>query len=209
MPLHLDSLIFDLDGTLWDATATVTKGFQRAKQRVDYVHTDITEAAVQAVTGQPYPVVYERLFPYLTDAQREEFRQICSQQELASIRQQGGTPYPQLAETLAYLAEKYRLFIVSNCQTGYIEAFLHHNQAGRYFEGHQCFGTKNLPKADNIREIIGQFGLKAPAYIGDTESDYAATHANTIPFIFAAYGFGQVPEFTARIEQLSDLRRLL
>ncbi|MCB2379590.1 HAD family hydrolase [Hymenobacter sp. BT635] len=209
MPLSVDSLIFDLDGTLWDATATVTEGFRRARQRVSYVPTDITLEAVRAVTGQPYPVVYERLFPYLTAEQREEFRLICAEEELASARQHGGQPYPLLRETLTYLAAKYRLFIVSNCQTGYIEAFLEHSGTGSYFEGHQCFGTKNLPKADNVREIIERFGLQAPAYVGDTDGDYQASRANGIPFVFAAYGFGEVPEFEARLEQFSDLRSIL
>ncbi|TGE28247.1 HAD family hydrolase [Hymenobacter metallicola] len=209
MPLHLDSLIFDLDGTLWDATATVLEGFHQAKKRVDFVHNDLTPETLQAVTGQPYPVVYERLFPHLTAEQREKFHGICSEEELNSARQQGGRLYPQLLETLAYLASKYRLFIVSNCQTGYIEAFLQHSGAGQYIEGHQCFGTKNLPKADNVREIIEQFGLQHPAYVGDTDGDYQASRANGIPFLFAAYGFGQVPEYEARLEQLSDLRKLL
>ncbi|RTQ51739.1 HAD family hydrolase [Hymenobacter gummosus] len=209
MPPELDSLIFDLDGTLWDASATVTAGFRQARQRVSYVHSDITEAAVQAVTGQPYPVVYERLFPELTTEQREEFRQICAQEELLSARRQGGQPYPELRATLEYLAGKYRLFIVSNCQTGYIEAFLAHTQTGRFFEGHLCFGTLHQPKADNVRSIIRHFGLRAPAYVGDTEGDYLAARANGIGFIFAAYGFGEVPEYDARIEQLSDLQELV
>ncbi|TGE24028.1 HAD family hydrolase [Hymenobacter aquaticus] len=209
MPLVLDSLIFDLDGTLWDATATVTEGFRRARRRVDYVTTDITLDAVRAVTGQPYPVVYERLFPYLSPGQREEFRLICAEEELASARQQGGRPYPQLRETLAYLAQQYRLFIVSNCQTGYIEAFLEHSGTGHFFEGHQCFGTKGLPKADNVREIIARYALQAPAYVGDTDGDYQASRANAVPFIFAAYGFGEAPEWDARLGQFSDLQGML
>lgn len=209
MQLDIDSLIFDLDGTLWDASATVTQGFRQARQRVSYVHSEVTEAAVQAVTGQPYPVVYERLFPELTAEQREEFRQICAREELLSARQRGGEPYPQLRATLQYLAARYRLFIVSNCQMGYIEAFLAHTQTGRYFEGHQCFGTKLQPKVDNVRDVVLHFGLAAPAYVGDTEGDYLAARANDMPFIYAAYGFGQVPGCEARIEQLSDLQRLL
>lgn len=209
MQPDLDSLIFDLDGTLWDASATVVQGFRQAQRRVSYVHADITAEAVQAVTGQPYTVVYERLFPDLTSEQREEFRQICAREELASARQLGGEPYPELQATLEYLAARYRLFIVSNCQQGYIEAFLAHTQTGRYFEGHTCFGVRQQPKADNVREVIRHFGLRAPAYVGDTEGDYLAARANDIPFIFAAYGFGEVPAFEARIGQLSDLRELL
>ncbi|PJJ60844.1 HAD family hydrolase [Hymenobacter chitinivorans] len=209
MQLHLDSLIFDLDGTLWDATATVAEGFHRARQRVEYVTHDVTLDQVRAVTGQPYPVVYERLFPELSPAQREEFRHICAVEELRSARERGGVPYPVLRETLEYLRGKYRLFIVSNCQTGYIEAFLDHTQTGELFEGHQCFGTKNLPKADNIREIVEQFGLQQPAYVGDTEGDHSACRANGLPFLFAAYGFGTAPDYEARLDTFGDLRQLL
>ncbi|UOQ71324.1 HAD family hydrolase [Hymenobacter cellulosilyticus] len=121
----------------------------------------------------------------------------------------GRRALPELRATLEYLRQKYRLFIVSNCQTGYIEAFLEHTQTGEYFEGHQCFGTKNLPKADNIREIVAQFGLQKPAYVGDTEGDHSACRANGLPFLFAAYGFGEAPDFEARLDTFSDLRQLL
>ena len=212
MPTRFDSVIFDLDGTLWDASASITRAFQAAVASVDYIDHDVTLAQVQAVTGQPYTVVYERLFPTLPADKLDEYRALCARHELAAAEQHGGASYPGLEPTLAYLKEKgYRLFIVSNCQRGYVEAFFKHSQLGHYFEGHQCFGTKLLPKAENIREVVAQYGLQAPVYVGDTPGDFAASEAAGVPFIFATYGFGQltIAEAPERIDQPADLRQLL
>ncbi len=212
MSPRFDSVIFDLDGTLWDASAAITLAFQVAKNSVDYIKSDVTLAQVQAVTGQPYEVVYERLFPYLSADQLAEFRTLCARQELAAAQQHGGTLYPGLAPTLAYLrGQGYRLFIVSNCQLGYVEAFFERSQLAHYFEGHQCFGTKRLPKAENIREIVAQYGLQAPVYVGDTRGDLAASQGSGVPFVFATYGFGRLTpaEAPLRIDQLSDLQQLV
>ncbi|MFC7666363.1 HAD family hydrolase [Hymenobacter humi] len=125
MPTRFDSVIFDLDGTLWDASAAITRAFQAARNSVDYIDNDVTLAQVQAVTGQPYEVVYERLFPNLPADKFDEYRALCARQELAAAQQHGGTLYPGLEAALAYLRGRgYRLFIVSNCQLGYVEAFL-------------------------------------------------------------------------------------
>ncbi|SFQ35963.1 HAD family hydrolase [Hymenobacter arizonensis] len=212
MPLPFDSIIFDLDGTLWDASAAITLAFQAAKSSVDYIDTDVTLAQVQAVTGQPYEVVYERLFPNLPADKLEEYRAICARHELKAAQQPGGTLYPGLQATLDYLKGRgYQLFIVSNCQLGYVEAFFENSRLGHYFEGHQCFGTKKLPKSENIREVVARYGLQAPVYIGDTPGDLAASQAAGVPFIFATYGFGTLTEAEApvRINQLSDLESLL
>ncbi|WP_375435303.1 HAD family hydrolase [uncultured Hymenobacter sp.] len=212
MTQRFDSVIFDLDGTLWNASESVTKGFQAAKNSVDYIEQDITLADVQAVTGQPYELVYDRLFPTLPADRRQEFKALCARHELGGVEQYGGNLYPGLEDALRYLTEQgYRLFIVSNCQRGYIEAFFQHSQLAQYFEGHQCFGTKNLPKFQNILEVIEQHSLQAPVYVGDTRGDFEASQKSGIPFIFATYGFGEVPlaEAPMRIDSLADLQKLL
>lgn len=212
MTPRFDSIIFDLDGTLWDASAAITLAFQAAKNSVDYIDNDVTRAQVQAVTGQPYEVVYARLFPTLPADKLDEYRRLCARQELAAARHPGGQLYPGLAATLRYLRGRgYRLFIVSNCQLGYVEAFFENSQLGDCFEGHQCFGTKKLPKSENIREVVARYHLQVPVYVGDTPGDLAASEAAGVPFIFATYGFGQLDRAQAprRINQLADLQQLL
>ena len=205
-----DSIIFDLDGTLWDSTGVVAEAWQAAKEQVDFIHEDITADMVKGITGMTYKAIFEKLFPYLDDEKREEYKAIAAKKELETLHTKGGQPYPQLEETLAYLSAKYKLYIVSNCQSGYIEVFFKTSGLEKYFLGHQCYGTKNMPKADNIKDIVNDHALKAPVYVGDTMGDYNAAVGAGVPFIFAAYGFGKVDEGqVATIAQVSDLIQLL
>lgn len=207
---NLDSIIFDLDGTLWDSTANVAIAWQGAKQQVNYILDDITADTVRSITGMAYDAIFEKLFPYLDDATRNEFKAMCAQNELDTLHSKGGALYPELAETLAYLKTKYRLFIVSNCQSGYIEIFLGMEDMLGYFEGHQCYGTKGQPKYQNIQDIVADHDLKAPVYIGDTTGDRDSAQKAGVPFIYAAYGFGEVGEgYIAAINRFNELRDLL
>ena len=61
-------------------------------------------------------------------------------------------------QTAYVLKEKgYNLYIVSNCQSGYIEAFLEHYGFGHYFEDIECFGNNGLKKGDNIRNVVDNY----------------------------------------------------
>jgi phosphoglycolate phosphatase len=126
------------------------------------------------------------------------------------LNEKGGTLYPQLAETLGYLGKRYKLYIVSNCQSGYIELFLNLHNMHQYFLGHQCYGTKGNPKADNIRDIVNDNNLLAPVYVGDTMGDYDSATKAGVPFIFASYGFGEVESGqVATINNFADLQQIL
>ncbi|HTH83406.1 MAG TPA: HAD family hydrolase [Mucilaginibacter sp.] len=205
-----DSIIFDLDGTLWDSSANVVLAWQAAKNQVDYIKDDFTQPMIHSITGMTYKAIFETLLPYLDEQQREEFKTIAGKKELEILYEKGGELYPQLDETLQYLSGKYKLFIVSNCQSGYIEVFFKISGLEHHFLGHQCYGTKNKPKADNIKDIVNDHNLSAPVYIGDTMGDYNAATQAGVPFIFANYGFGVVDEDqVATISRFGELVGLL
>jgi len=205
-----DSIIFDLDGTLWDSTNNVVLAWQSAIKQLDYLDVVMTQEKVQSITGMTYTSIFETLFPDLNAEQRNEVMTICAKHELEFLNQNGGELYAGLEETLNNLAPKYKLFIVSNCQNGYIELFLHFSQLGDYFTGHQCWGTKGNPKADNIKDIVNDHNLKAPVYVGDTVGDYNSATKAGVPFIFADYGFGKVENGQiATISSLEELKELL
>lgn len=205
-----DGLIFDLDGTLWDSTISVARAWQAAKEEVDYVHVDVTPEMVAGIAGMTYDAIYDTLFPDLDAARRQDFKALCAKKELEVLEENGGVLYPELEETLEYLSGKYKLFVVSNCQSGYIEIFIKYSNLSRYFSGHACYGTKSQPKAENIKDIVNDFDLKSPVYIGDTKGDYESSRKAGVPFIFAAYGFGDVEGDTvARIDTFGELKELL
>lgn len=205
-----DSIIFDLDGTLWDSTANVVLAWQTAKEKVDYIKEDFTQPMIRSITGMAYNVIFDTLLPYLDEGQRNDFKNLAAKHELEILHEKGGELYPGLEDALKYLGTKYKLFIVSNCQSGYIEVFFKISGMEHYFGGHQCYGTKNLPKAENIKDIVKDHNLKAPIYIGDTMGDYNSATKAGVPFIFADYGFGKVDEDqVATISQLSQLKDIL
>jgi len=205
-----DSIIFDLDGTLWDSTANVALAWQHALNQVDYLNEDMTVDRVRSITGMTYDAIFDKLFPGLSDEQRKEVQALCAVSELEILHKKGGELYPELEETLQYLGAKYKLYIVSNCQSGYIEVFLDLNNMHPYFLAHQCFGTKGNPKADNIKDIVTDHNLQAPVYVGDTMGDYTSATKAGVPFIFASYGFGIVPDgMMATVDSFDELVELL
>jgi phosphoglycolate phosphatase len=205
-----DSIIFDLDGTLWDSSANVVLAWQAAKEQVDYIKEDFTQPMIHSITGMTYKAIFETLLPYLDEQQREEFKAIAGKCELEILFEKGGELYPGLEEMLKQLSAKYKLFIVSNCQSGYIEVFFKISGLEHYFMGHQCYGTKNQPKAENILDIIKDHDLKAPVYVGDTMGDYNAATKAGVPFIFVDYGFGVVNEDqVATASSLGELAEIL
>ena len=205
-----DSIVFDLDGTLWDSTGNVTVAWQAAMDQVDYVDEVMTRERVRSITGLAYNVIFDKLFPDLNTDQRTELMGICAKSELEILHTKGGELYPALDETLSYLASKYKLFIVSNCQSGYIEVFLKLSGMDGYFMGHQCYGTKGNPKAENIKDIVNDYQLVSPVYVGDTLGDYDSATKAGVPFIFADYGFGVVETgMVATISTFGELTELL
>lgn len=206
-----DSIIFDLDGTLWDATATVAEAWQTANAELNYIKPEqISKEMVVSVTGMAYDAIFEKLFPYIKTEQRNKFKAVFAKHELEMVNKAGGLLYENLQETLAYLKTKYRLFIVSNCQRGYIENFFEFSGLQEYFEAHQCYGTKNQPKHENIVDIFNDYQLKNPVYVGDTMGDFEASTKAQVPMIFAAYGFGKVEQGQiATINKFSDLKEIL
>ena len=117
----------------------------------------------------------------------------------------GGVLYPGVEQTLAALSARCPLFLVSNCQDGYIEAFFQAHGLGSYFTDYENPGRTGLPKADNIALVAERNGLRRPLYIGDTQGDYDATSKAGVPFLHAAYGFGRIDRPVPSVATFGDL----
>ena len=115
---------------------------------------------------------------------------------------------PDIKDIFKKLNEKYSVYIVSNCQCGYIEQFLRKTQLEAYIKDIECFGNTGKNKGENIRLLVKRNSLKAPVYIGDTKGDCDASKEAGVPFIFASYGFGNVTEYAAKIGEMKDLLTL-
>lgn len=203
-----DGIIFDLDGTLWDATDGAAKIWRDVAGKYPEVTDTITADRLKALYGLPLEEIAVKLLPSASKDTAMKIMRESTTSQCPYFEKVGGILYPGLEDTLRKLKEKYRLFIVSNCEEGYIQCFLKAHQLGDYFEDFEYPGRSGLLKADNIRLIIERNHLANPIYVGDTAGDAKASKIAGIPFVYARYGFGEVAEYDYVIDSFPELLNL-
>lgn len=205
----MDSIIFDVDGTLWDSTDSVARSWNLAIQENSSLDLTITENALQQVFGKTMTEIADTLFSRLPEKERMKLLEVCFQYENRYLETHPGKMFDGVADTLAALSREYPLFIVSNCQQGYIEVLLRTCSLEPFIKDHLCFGETQTSKGQTILTLMKRNGLKNPVYVGDTRGDADACAEAGIPFIFAGYGFGDVPDAKMRISKFTDLKDLV
>ncbi len=205
---NCDGIIFDMDGTIWDTREAVMLSWNEsfAKSGIDKI---CTVPELEKLFGKTMENICLALFP------DRDFNEIwpafkkAMDHENEYIAANGGILYPGVKETLEILSGRFPLYIVSNCQTGYIEAFYEYYGTKGFFKKHLCYGDNNLPKADNIKLIVESDNLKSPVYIGDTALDKESSIEAGTAFIWASYGFGSAVESDYSIEAFADIPSIL
>ena len=206
--MKYDGILFDLDGTLWDATEAIAVSWAQALRDAPDVEAPPTREELEGVMGMTAEDLMATLFPQLSKERHLELFDRCCQVENRYLREHGGKLYPGLKETLEKLAEKLPLAIVSNCNDDYIPCFLDAHRMHALFKDWECIGRTGKPKGENIRLVVERNHLERPVYVGDTAMDQAAAQEAGVPFIHAAYGFGKVAG-AAEIRRPADLLALL
>ncbi|MEW4329025.1 HAD family hydrolase [Rossellomorea marisflavi] len=204
----MDSIIFDLDGTIWDPIDTVLEAWNQTIEEHDEAGKTMTREDFEGVMGLQVKEIEEKLFPDVDDEVRSRLLQACLEQEQALLGKRGGRLYPDVEKVLETLSRSYKLFIVSNCQDGYIETFYDYHKLERFFEDFENPGRTGLSKGENIKLIVERNNLKAPVYVGDTDGDRKAAESAGIPFVYAKYGFGHVEKHDEVLETFGDLVKL-
>lgn len=187
----IDGIIFDVDGTVWDSTPVVEDAWNHALEEAGYEER-VTADRLKGLFGLPMDDIIADILPWASKEERERFAPYCFKYEHEYIARTGGIIYDGFLEMLKELSKKYPLYIVSNCQAGYIELMLEKTGFGPYIKDHLCPGDTGKFKADNILMICERNGLKNPVYVGDTQMDANACIDAKVPIVFAAYGFGTV-----------------
>ncbi|MBU5593068.1 HAD family hydrolase [Clostridium sp. MSJ-4] len=207
--MNLDSIIFDLDGTLWDSTQGVMESFNKTISKYNEVKDKLTIEDIKGIMGLCIEDIALRFFPYLDKEKGLEIIKCCCEEECGHLENKGGILYDGLEETLKKLASTHKLFIVSNCQCGYIEAFFKAHGLSKYFKDYENPGRTGLTKGENIKLIIERNNLKSPIYVGDTDGDLKAARFASIPFIYARYGFGEVTGYDYAIDSFKELYKII
>lgn len=193
------AVIFDLDGTLWDATENVAKGWNECLNKLLPAMAIFDGEKISRLCGLTTLEIGETLFPGADSKYIDEMMEILSKAEVDYLNGHGGILYPDLKETLKELGKDYLIFVVSNCSDGYLEAFLDYHQFRNLVDDYEMYGHTLLKKGDNIKLIMKRNDVSRAVYVGDTTGDEKAAREAGIPFIHASYGFGEAvsPDYTA------------
>lgn len=205
----MDSIIFDVDGTLWNAVEPVAECWNIILKEYPAVDLVMDGETLTRLFGKTMTEIGNALFPSLPPEKRMEILERCCSLENMYLKDHPGFLYDGVAETVRELSEKYPLYIASNCQAGYVETMLEVTGLKPYIRDHLCFGDTHTSKGQTILTLISRNGLTSPVYVGDTKGDAEACREAGIPFIFAEYGFGDVPEAKSKIRSFRDLPLIL
>lgn len=198
-------IIFDLDGTLWNTTSTIVPVWNKVLKSHKGIDKQITEKEMNSYMGKTLDEISLLVLPNLPLEKSRSILDECCVTESAHLEKVGGILYPDLEKTLIELTKYYSLYIVSNCQDGYLQAFLNYHKLNKYFDDFEMSGRTNKSKGENIRLIIERDKLDRAVYVGDTIMDKEAAEQAEVPFIFAEYGFGDVISPPYSVQQFSEI----
>lgn len=203
------AVIFDLDGTLWDASRSVTDSFNIALEDMG-IERRITLEEMRSQMGKTLEEIAHVFFDCVDPERAVEIMVNCTNFENSYILTHGGVLYPNLRPTLESLrAQGLGVICVSNCQSGYIEAFIGYHKLADLFDDTECWGNTGRMKADNIKAVVQRNHIEKAVYVGDTMGDYTSAKDAGAGFIHAAYGYGSVPAGTPSIDALEKLPAVL
>lgn len=207
--MNVESLIFDIDGTLWDSRALVAEGYNIQLRREGYDRLCVTAEDFLPLFGKIMTEIADVIFAELPPEVRYPLMERCMDTENKYLHENPcHIGYPGVKDTLEQLAKTHRLFIVSNSQCGYPELCMEKLGLTPYISGHLCFGDTGTEKGETIRRLMESHNITSAVYIGDTQGDLEAARKAGIPFVFAAYGFGEPEDFEAKIQQPEQLLQL-
>ena len=188
--MKLDSILLDLDGTLWDPAESITDIWQKVITGYHQIVDPVSDRDIRDCMGLNTQEIEAKLFPKATANQRRAIMDECMEKEHPYLAEQSNLLYPQVEETLAALSANHQLAIVSNCEKGYIECFFAITGLRKYFDYYLSYGDTGKAKGENIITVLKALNSKRSIYVGDTAKDAEAARFADIPFVFARYGYG-------------------
>ena len=147
------AVLFDLDGTLWHTCDVILPVWNDILKKHKETTKQITLEEMNSYMGKTVEQIASIMLPELPLENSVAIVKECCAEQIPSLRKTGGHLYDNLESTLEILSKNYFLGIISNCQCGYIEAFLFAHKLEKYFSDFEMSGRTNLTKGENIKLV--------------------------------------------------------
>ena len=185
----LDTVIFDLDGTLLDTLEDLYLSVNHILSKYNFPLR--TKDEVRMFVGNGVPKLIERALPKGHD--KETF-----DNALADFKVYYGAhcndntkPYPGINESLSYLkARGYKIAVVSN-KVDFATKSLCRDYFGDLVDVAigQREGIEKKPAPDSVFEAMRILDSKNAVYIGDSDVDIMTAKNSNLPCIAVTWGF--------------------
>jgi phosphoglycolate phosphatase len=210
----IDTLFFDLDGTLTDNYAGISNCILHALARLGRPAPGAT--ALRACIGPPLRQNFSRLLE-TTDSElieralalyRERFDTVGWLENDPLYRERFDTvgwlendPYARIHDALAVLAEgNFRLFVCTSKPQRYADRIIDHFELRQFFSAvyGPDLGGKLDDKSDLLRHAVSEQHVTAACalMIGDRAQDMRAARSNRMGALGVLYGYGTSEELS-------------
>ena len=210
------TLILDLDGTLIDSKPVILECFGKA---VEAVFPGRAFDGDSVRLGPPIRRMFQISFPEATEIEVDELLRVFRNHydregPIKTLAYEGAL------KLLAHCRTRgIALFVATNKPLRISEAILVHLKLDHYFRSVVASDSVQPPfagKGEMVRHLL-EAGKLEPAetwYVGDSPEDAAAAAECSLPFVWAAYGYGRLGKAERKsvfrtIQTLAELTELL
>lgn len=190
------TLLFDLDGTLTDNYAGITRSIRYALSGLDGPAVD--DGTLQHCIGPPLRKTFARLLA-TEDPHRIEHALARYRERYAVEGWRENEVYPGIDETLAALAGRgHRMYLCTSKPKVYAERIVAHFGLAGYLDA--VYGAELDPRMDDkanlMAELLACQRLDTPrcVMIGDRAQDIIAANANGVRALGVLWGYGSADE---------------
>lgn len=198
---NTDALIFDMDGTMWDAIDTYAHIWNIAFERHG-IERSITRHDLLSLIGTPIDGIMRH---FAEEDMVQPLLETIATLVPTELPRCGGRLYEGVQAGVARLAQHYKLFMLSNCDELELPIFVKYAGIEPYITDTIAYGNTHLRKADNMRLLAEKYNLQHPVYVGDTEGDCNEAHHAGLPFVWMSYGFGTTENYELRCDTFGQL----
>lgn len=198
-----DSIIFDMDGTLWDAVDSYCLIWDKTLDECGFAMPPVQRSQLVGMMGLTIEKIIAVIAPEASGD--KNFLRRLDENERSMMPQLGGRLYDGVADIIPQLAGRLPLFMVSNCSAYGLQNFMKFTGLAPYFTDSLTHGETLQSKDCNIIKLSQRNGLLQPLYVGDTLSDFRSCEKAGVDFAWAAYGFGDVPQAKFRLNRFADI----
>lgn len=201
------AIFFDLDGTLWDALQSIMETWNNAMKNNHLLYRFSIEQ-IRSYMGLTAKEIADIAFKDVDEETRIKYFDYVSKEQVDYLYLHPGYLFENEVEVLLNLKKKYPLFIVSNCNEGYIDNYLNCIDK-TIFTDTLCAGQTKRAKWENILLLKQKYNIKNVIYVGDTLKDYLESKKANVSFIHAAYGFGDINDNVYKINSFDELENII